>query len=271
MNKNDPRLIVILEAVNSTAETAWNELENRDRCTFTSESDGRAVEIPSREATPAPGQSGSQIQLTFDKKPKNLEKGFVFGSDPKTCDVLLGAWAAGFTRQHFRITFNARGDVILTDISRELTRVSYDGEDLPTRNDFTWILFYDYENITVTLNEGEMKIILEFKVEWPENRKSCKLEYQAHRDAYLEECWKATPSLSRLGIESKESVVSPIYLKKEELGRGSFGTVHKVVNVSTGNEYAGKTFHGGNWKDEVKILETISHVSVAQYIAKWTE
>ncbi len=143
MNKNDPRLIVTLEADNPTAEIAWNQLENRDRCTFTSESDGRAVEIPSREATPAPGQSGSQIQLTFHKKPKNLEKGFVFGSDPKTCDVLLGAWAAGFTRQHFRITFNRRGEVILEDISREVTRVSYNGEDPPDRNDFTWILFYD--------------------------------------------------------------------------------------------------------------------------------
>ena len=262
MNKNDPRLIVTLEADNPTAEIAWNQLENRDRCTFTSESDGRAVEIPSREATPAPGQSGSQIQLTFHKKPKNLEKGFVFGSDPKTCDVLLGAWAAGFTRQHFRITFNRRGEVILEDISREVTRVSYNGEDPPDRNDFTWILFYDYKNITVTLNKGEKKIELKFKVEWPENRKSCLAQYEAHRDAYLEECRKATPSLSRLGIESKESQYSPIYLPREELGRGSFGTVHKVVNVSTGGEYAGKTFHGGNWKDEVAVLREISHVSV---------
>ena len=259
MDTNDPRLIVTLEAVNPTAEIAWNQLENRDRCTFTSESDVRAVEIPSREATPAPGRSGSQMQLTFDKKPKNLEKGFVFGSDPKTCDVLLGAWAAGFTRQHFLITFNLRGEVILKDISREVTRVSYDGEKLPRRNDFTWILFHDYKNIEVTLNEGK-KNELKFKVEWPENRKSCLAQYEAHRDAYLEECRKATPSVSRMGIKSKESQCSPIYLPREELGRGAFGTVHKVVNVSTGVEYAGKTFHGGNWKDEVAILKTISHV-----------
>lgn len=269
MDRNDPRLIVTLVAVNPAAERAWNRQENQDRCEPAPELDGGDVDIPSRGTTPAgTGEGASKIHLTFDKKPKNLEKGFVFGSDPKTCDVLLGPWAAGFTRQHFRITFNARGDVILTDISQEVTRVSYDGEDLPTRNDFTWILFYDYENITITLNKAKdeeknkKKNQLVFRVEWPENRKFCKLEYQAHRDAYLEECRKATPSISRLGIESKVSVVSPIYLKKEELGRGSFGTVHKVVNVSTAGEYAGKTFHGGNWKDEVKILETISHVSV---------
>lgn len=259
MNENDPRLIVTLEAVNPTAERAWNQLENKDRCSLVSEFDGEAVEIPSRETTPAPGQSGSQIQLTFDKKPKNLEKGFVFGSDPKTCDVLLGPWAAGFTRQHFRIKFNERGEVILVDISREVTCVSYNGENPPLRHDFTWILFYDYKNIEVTLNKGEKKIKLEFKVKWPKNRKSCPAQYEAHRDAYLEECRKATPSLSRLGMDSLKQ---PIYLPREELGRGSFGTVHKVVNVSTGNEYAGKTFHGGDWKEEKEILRKISHVSM---------
>ena len=106
-------------------------------------------------------------------------------------------------------------------------------------------------------NKNKNELVFRFK--WPQNRKSCLAQYEAHRDAYLEECRKATPSLSRLGMDSPKQ---PIYLPKEELGRGSFGTVHKVVNVSTGDESAGKTFHGGNWKDEVEILTKISHVSV---------
>ena len=57
-------------------------------------------------------QPRSQIQLTFDDKPKNLDKGFVFGSDPQICDVFLGERVAGFSAQKFCITFNERGEVI---------------------------------------------------------------------------------------------------------------------------------------------------------------
>ena len=39
------------------------------------------MNILSRESILAVGQSGSQIQLTFDDKSKNLKKGFVFESD----------------------------------------------------------------------------------------------------------------------------------------------------------------------------------------------
>jgi len=278
MDENDPRLIVTLEPVNPIAERAWNRPHNRDRCVPGTEPDGEVVDIPSRETTPdAPEQRGSQIQLTFDNKPKNLEKGFVFGSDPEKCDVLLGGWDAGFSRQHFRITFNARGEVILEDTSRVVTSVDYNGEKPKGRNHFTWILFDRYENIEVTLNKSEDQNKkntneLIFKVERPKNRKYCRAEYEAHRDAYLEERRTALPPLSQLGVESQQTTAlltaphsprqQPIYLPEEELGRGSFGTVYKAVDVSTGYVYAAKKFHGGNWKKEVKILKSISHVSM---------
>jgi len=37
-----------------------------------------------------------------------------------------------------------------------------------------------------------------------------------------------------------------MYLREEELGRGNFGKVNKIVNVSTGDEHAGQKFHEGN-------------------------
>lgn len=277
MNNSDPRRIVTLVADSTLTERAWNRPDNRDRCEPAPESDGVIVDIPSRGTTPAePEQDeppASRIHLTFDRKPKNLEVGFVFGSDPKACDILLGAWG-GFSRQHFRITLNARGEVILEDTSRTVTCVSYDGEEPPVRNQFTWIIFDRYKNIKVTLNKAKdkNKNELVFKVEWPENREFCRTEYEAHRDAYLEERRNALPSLSQLGVESQQSTAvltaqhsprqKPIYLPERELGRGSFGTVYKVVNVSTGDEYAAKTFHGGTWKEEVEILRTVSHVGV---------
>ncbi len=265
MDEYDPRLVVTLKADNPRAEIAWNRPENHDRCQSASETDSELVEIPSRGTTPGVSEQvepqASKIHLTFDQKSKNLGKGFVFGSDPQTCDVLLGAWA-GISRQHFRITFNARGEVILVDTSRFDTNVSYNGEKLPDRNQFTWIFFDRYDNIKVTLNKRKENELI-FQIEWPKNRKFCLAQYEAHRDVYLEECRNATPSLSRLGMDSLQSQRrQPIYLPEEELGRGNFGRINKVVNVSTGDEHAGKEFYGGNWKKEVEILRKVSHVSV---------
>ena len=166
----------------------------------------------------------------------------------------------------------------MEDTSRVKTCVEYEGEKPSGRNHFTWILFSGYDSIEVTLNKGEDDNRLRhpnelvFNVEWPENRQSCLAEYEAYRDAYFEARRNALPALSQLGVESQQTTAlltaqysprqQPIYLKREELGRGSSGTVYKAVDVSTGYDYAAKKFHGGNWKKEVEILESVSHVSV---------
>lgn len=266
MDENDPRLIVTLEAYGTTAERAWNRPQNQDRCLPASEF---VVDISSRESTPAVGQTASQIQLTFDDKPKNLDKGFVFGSDPQICDVFLGERGAGFSGQQFCITFNERGEVIFKNTSRKKAQVDYNGENPSRRNQFTWILFDTYKNIEITVGD---KNVLIFKVKWPENRKFCRAEYEAHRDACFEERRNALPPLSQLGMESQQTTAvitaqyspkqEPIFLLEEELGRGGFGTVHKAVDVSDGDVYAAKKFHHGNWKKEVDILTELSHVSV---------
>ncbi|KAL9634119.1 MAG: hypothetical protein Q9204_003124 [Flavoplaca sp. TL-2023a] len=287
MNTNDPRIIVTLVASCPTAERAWNRPENRDRCKPAPkpapEPAGDVDSIPSREPTPAGQSQGhSKIHLDFDNKPKNLDKGFVFGSDPQKCDVLLGRWPS-FSREHFRITFNARGDVVLEDTSRVKTCVEYEGEKPSGRNHFTWILSRCYDTIEVTLNKGEddnrhrHPNELVFNVEWPENRQSCLIEYEAYRDAYFKARRNALPALSQLGVESQHTTAlltaqnfprqQPIYLKREELGRGSSGTVYKAVDVSIGYEYAAKKFHGGNWKKEVEILRSVSHEHVVEYVA----
>ena len=267
MDVNNPRLIVTLEAISPTAERAWNRPQNQDRCLPASEF---VVDISSRESTPAVHQPKSQMQLTFDNKPKDLEKGFVFGSDPRICDIFLGERGAGFSGQQFCITFNERGEVIFKNTSRKKAQVDYNGEDPSRRNQFTWILFDIYENIEITMGD------LIFKVEWPDHD-NCRAEYEAHRDAYFEERRNALPPFSQLGMESQPTTAvltaqyspryeppgqEPIYLLKEELGRGGFGTVHKAVDVSTGDVHAAKKFHHGDWKKEVDILTELSHVSV---------
>ena len=265
MDTNDSTLIMTLKAVSATAERSWTRPQNRDRCLPASESHDEEVAISSREATPAIARPGSQIRLTFDDKPKDLEKGFIFGSDLGVCDIFLGERDAGFSRRHFRIAFNERGEVIFENTSRKKALVNYNGSSLPGRNQFSWILFDTYTNITIAVGDEDG---LSFKVEWPEHRDLNKVKYKAHRDAYFEERQKALPPLSQLGVESQQTTAQhspkqqPLYLAGKVLGCGSFGTVYKVVDVTTGYEYAAKLFHSGNWKREVEILRKISHVSV---------
>ena len=56
--------------------------------------------------------------------------------------------------------------------------------------------------------------------------------------------------------------VCPICLKREEIGQGEFGTVCKVIDVSTGSILAGKEFYKMEWEREVKIMRRMSHVSI---------
>ena len=48
---------------------------------------------------------------------------------------------------------------------------------------------------------------------------------------------------------------------KEELGHDDFDTIYKIVDVSTGDVHAIKKFHHDDWKKEVDILMSLSHVS----------
>ena len=199
---------MILVVTNMTAERAWNRSENRDRCEPVPESGSEVVGIPSWGTTPGVETGelpASKIHLSFDDKPRNLEKGFVFGSEPQKCDVLLGPWP-GFSRQHFRITFNEQGGLNLMDTSRAATCVVYNGEEPSFRKQFTWILFPKHKNIRVVLNgnehqnknKEENKNELTFKVEWPRYHDPFSAQYKAHRDAYLEERRNALPSLNQL-------------------------------------------------------------------------
>lgn len=258
-----------LEPADVTAERALGRSHNRDRYLPGDSLEGEFTEYSSREPTRSPSaSSGSRLQLTFDKRPKDIKHGFVFGSDPRICDVLLGGKADGFSGRHFCIAFNERGEVTLKNMSNRVASVSYKGEDAPKRNHFTWILFGTYKNIIVTMAKGNLK----FKIVWPDKRnQEYKDIYKAHRNRYLEETHDAMPWFDQLDVQSQQITAQvtqqhsprqqPIYLLEKELGSGTSGIVYKTIDVSTGYQYAAKEFHGFDWKREVEILRLISHVS----------
>lgn len=52
-----------------------------------------------------------------------------------------------------------------------------------------------------------------------------------------------------------------------ELGSGTYGTVYKALEVSTGNVYAAKVFNSGvDCANEVQIMKSVTHVSFPPFV-----
>lgn len=57
-----------------------------------------------------------------------------------------------------------------------------------------------------------------------------------------------------------------IYFLRDQLGRGIFGKVSKVVDVSTGYQYAAKFFYHSECDRELAIMKEVKHVSILQSV-----
>jgi hypothetical protein len=79
----------------------------------------------------------------------------------------------------------------------------------------------------------------------------------------------ATP-MQQLVVRSEDTSVAPsgsatprdgpIYLRHERIGKGVFGRVYRVRNVSTGDEYAAKYIDYSDCAREVAVMKKIDHV-----------
>ena len=273
----DPTLIAILIPADDRdyAENAFSLDDNRKRClppTPKTKTEKDAPAISSREATPArafpideededPNKQNKKhrIRLTFDKKPKDPMKGYAFGTNKQKCDVLLGPRGMrDISGVHFHITFDViRGErrLVLRDSSTNGTAVSYNGQaEEEVRHHFPWIL-----NLKKEEGKWEVKVHvrgLEFKVELA-SHEACRAEYEMNVTDFLKLSQTADPPLGGLSIESHMTEVAPsqsrtpgqcpVYIHEEPLGKGSFGQVDRVIDVSTGAIYAHKAFHEPLW------------------------
>ncbi|KAJ9624529.1 Protein kinase protein rad53 [Taxawa tesnikishii (nom. ined.)] len=276
--------ILVLTAVSSTAEAAFGLPHNRRR--YSPPSSDHSFD--SRESTPLPNlqeddddaNCGYRLRLTFTQPPEDIQKGYVFGTDPRRCDVLLGQrrGQGSISGEHFSITFDDDGRVILRDFSRCGTAVSYDGQTKDQkRSHFTWIIFEEFEKIEAQLSGTDSKFWIELA-----RHEECQLEYQANVNTFLEsrreheKSTSALPPFNILGIHSQGTAAAPttshspgqgpVYILYEELGRGEFGAVHKVVDVSTGYVYAGKEFMRPGWENEVAAMKRVSHQRIVRFV-----
>jgi FHA domain-containing protein len=84
------------------------------------------------------GSPRSALSLSFDHRPRGL-RGFVIGTDPKSCDIVLPK-VRGVSRRHCHITFDSEKRLVLRDTSKHGTTVWYDGRNNGCRRAYTWLL-----------------------------------------------------------------------------------------------------------------------------------
>ncbi|KAL9029909.1 MAG: hypothetical protein Q9196_001912 [Gyalolechia fulgens] len=276
----NPDLIATLIPVDKEkrAENAFCLDKNKDLYLPPTRGISGGPTISSREATPAGDRpdndhcqydSTHRLQLTFDQVPKDPSKGYSFGTDAQRCDVVLrNRGTYGISGLQFCITFDDTIDhkthLVLKDSSTNGTAVGYsDQAKYEVRRHFTWILDLSKEG-------GEWEFVvhargLSFKVELASHQ-TCKAEYEEKLTSFLKRSSTALPPVDRLGIDSYTTTAQPsqastpkqlpVYISERELGRGSFGRVDKVIDVSTGARYARKEFFEPRWvKNEQRRRE----------------
>lgn len=271
----DPNIILVLSPADNfgRAADAFRLPHNRGRYVPPSVDNG-----PSRENTPAeeltdenPPQNIEdfhRIVLTFDQEVK-VPGCVSFGTDPNVCDVLLAPHRGGYniSYRHFCITFDHKRRPLLKDASTNGVIVSYDDQAKDERRShFQWIIFDDFQNIHV---EVQMKG-LAFNVHLPKHEDDTpKRIYEQNVDRFMADAPSDIGTMGNMRLHGpsvpSSAVLSsnqtPIYLERYELGRGAFGKVSKMVDVSTGDEYAGKEFfHKKGWKREIEIMKRLCHV-----------
>ena len=262
------------------AADAFRLQHNRDRYLKPS---AFVDDAPSREITPLDtdfdGVSNDSLEyfhrILLDFRQGSKVPGrYIFGSDPKLCDVLLTSKRGQYniSGQHFHISFDDQQRLILEDVSTNGTTVIYDDQAKnQRRRHFRWILFDEYRSITVTLQQKAELKGLALHIHLPYRSPACVKKYREKVLKFMADAQDAMPALDHLALLSHGSSIAPsetlsprqrpIYIEAAELGKGASGRVCKVVNVSTGLEYAGKEFfHEDTWLKEVEIMRGLHHV-----------
>ena len=281
MDTNDPKIMARLVALNARTRTAWAHPHNKSFYVPTRKRGFPEYDENRHESTPVHEKNDNdsddkvnepELRIRFDIRPKDISKGWMFGSDRSVCDIYCGAdggyGESSISKQTFLITMSKQGNVILKHIKdTNQTQAQYGNQTVRRRGKFVWTILPDCRSTFVISNN-----LLKFRilVTKPSHQTE---SYKAFRTNFLADIEKSLPLIPFLSVDNETtaadtSLVStsetqPFYYRREEekLGCGSYGEVFVVVDVSTTIEYAGKTFIGKFTQNEVEILAKQNHVS----------
>lgn len=163
--------------------------------------------------------ANTHLALSFNPGPKDLSKGFVFGSDPETCDVLLAKNNTnGVSGNHFSINvaWGSANPLITCLSSDEGT-----GIHLWSRSDDIWKLYL--RGAGEEIEPGTAKTIrisgrMRLKFHNPA-RNGTESAYSRNLRKYLSKCQDAFPDMSHVRLYDLEQTPRMISLTRGLTGR----------------------------------------------------
>ena len=278
------RLVAELVALNERTRQAWAHPHNKHYYRPASFQGFSVRDRQSREPTPPDKDiiskhfkqdSEPELRIYLHDRPKDITKGWVFGSDKTACDIYCGehSRSEGYNigKQTFSITMNDQGYVILKHLRKDIsTRVQYQTQRAGNRQEFVWIMFPCRGIIVTSAMQLKFKVSVVNTYELTDPEKGLRSLFFSQFLKDVEESRPPIPPFSvytgpTIGESSlvRTAKPRPFYYVCEDrvLGSGSFGKVFIVVDVSTGVEYAGKKFMREFFRSEAVILANQNHVS----------
>lgn len=197
-----------------------------------------------------------RLVLRFSDPLIDAATGFLFGTNNVNCDILFHRrGTSAISRRQFIFVVKEDGSWYLEDFFSTFgTVVDYDGKTACyRRTQERWIIAHQpgkpkqWNRLIVTAGD------IAFKVDFP-NQAAGNHTYQANLKAFIQKRSAAPPALCALGLDtcyttaapthrmSPDRSRQPIYVEYNEVGRGAFGIVIRVMNHRDGLFYAKKKF-----------------------------
>jgi hypothetical protein len=233
------------------------------------------VSSSEREGTPCVRLHWRTFILTINKRPFDLQQGWVFGSNDN-CEFRLDEDSTrGVSGKHYKIDHDwVSKSLILTNISRNGTDLTSDSIGLRETVTGTWRIRPDERT---TVEAGGSSVAIEAP-----RRGAFQSQYDENLDAYHREVQEALPLLGRLRFSgavvdtpviSRGEVARDHFLLQEKIGEGQFGAVFKAFDCSNNRVYAAKRLFPGHASDkriraEINVLRKVSHVSPSHPLSR---
>ena len=198
------------------------------------------------------------LALSFNPIPKDVSKGFVFGSDPETCDVLLSMNNyTGISCNHFSIGVDwGTGNPLITCLTSD------DGSaGIRIKSGSLWKLYS--RNAWKVLDPGSTTTIKIFDsmqlLVYSPGRESREPAYSDNLRSYFEKCQDAVPEMTHLKLYDPEP--TPLLVSR---GRGLTGMEYFTTSTVVGENIVlckAKSHHDLLGDSETFIVKRFRNVS----------
>lgn len=228
-------LLALVDPEGHDAQAAFRSPENakcrrfgRSRDALTGDEDD-AFDLSGQMLDPGAYCVNVHLALSFDSSPKDVSKGFVFGSDRETCDVLLAKEnTSGISGNHFSISVDwLTGNPLITCLT------PIDGTGIRILSDGLWVLYLRdawrvvESGIPTTIKISEkMKLVVHNPGR--ENREPA---YSSNLQNYFKRCQEAVPEMTHLKLYDPEP--TPLLVSR---GRGLNGMEYFTISTSVGEK-----------------------------------